>query len=90
MCRTMTCAETLGSWRRRLPFGHVPSIVYTQQIWDRKTSVEAPSCTASSFWDVARSVLIYLGAPLVLGIITRYGAHAPCGRCDTWRLLLMH
>ncbi len=27
-----------------------------------------------SFWDVARSVLIYLGAPLVAGIITRYGA----------------
>lgn len=25
------------------------------------------------FWDVARSVLIYLGAPLVAGIITRYG-----------------
>ena len=33
-------------------------------------------CTASSFWDVARSVLIYLGAPLVLGIITRYGAQS--------------
>ena len=30
----------------------------------------------SSFWDVARSVLIYLGAPLVLGIITRYGAQS--------------
>lgn len=26
-----------------------------------------------SFWDVARSVMIFLGAPLVAGIITRYG-----------------
>jgi Sodium Bile acid symporter family len=39
-------------------------------------------CSAFSFWDVARSVLIYLGAPLVLGIITRYGAQSLHMCCD--------
>lgn len=33
-----------------------------------------------NFWDVARSVLIFLGAPLVAGILTRYAFLATKGR----------
>jgi ACR3 family arsenite transporter len=33
-----------------------------------------------SFWQVARSVLLFLGIPLVAGIITRYAALAALGK----------
>lgn len=32
-----------------------------------------PPQVTFGFWTVCRSVLIYLGAPLVAGVITRYG-----------------
>lgn len=37
------------------------------------------SSVSFGFWPVCRSVLIYLGAPLVAGVITRYGLIAACG-----------
>ncbi len=39
------------------------------------------------FWQVCRSVLIFLGAPLVAGIVTRYTVIACCGRERFYRFM---